>query len=290
LPLVIALHEYATGLARQYGRVLEGVVLSNGVRLTHTMIDAMLAHNLRLMISLDGIGPAHDGQRAFANGAGSFQAVSRSIERAQAKGLTPSISITVTDRSVGGLAETVGWVLDRNLPFSLNFYRENDASASFEDLRLGETRLIEGMQGAFQAIEAKLPRRSLRATLLDRTNLAAPHNRTCSVGSNYMVVDPQGRISQCQMQMKQSSTSVQAQDPLASIRARSTGIQNLAVDEKEGCRDCEWRYWCTGGCPLQTFRATGRYDVQSPNCNIYKALFPGVLRLEGRRLVKYADA
>jgi len=290
LPLVIALHEYASGLARQYGRALEGVVLSNGVRLTHTMIDAMLAHNLRLMISLDGIGPAHDGQRAFANGAGSFQAVSRSIERARAKGLTPSISITVTDRSVDGLAETVGWVLDRNLPFSLNFYRENDASASFEDLRLGETRLIEGMQGAFQAIEAKLPRRSLRATLLDRTNLAAPHNRTCSVGSNYMVVDPQGRISQCQMQMKQSSSSVQAQDPLASIRARSTGIQNLAVDEKEGCRDCEWRYWCTGGCPMQTFRATGRYDVQSPNCNIYKALFPGVLRLEGRRLVKYANA
>ncbi len=289
-PLVIMLHEYAAELAHQYGCDLEGVVLSNGVGLTHAMVDAMLAHDLRLMMSLDGIGPAHDNQRAFANGAGSCQTVSRSIERACAKGLVPSISITVTDRSVDGLAETVAWVLDRNLPFSFNFYRENDASASFEDLRLGEARLIQGMRGAFQAIETNLPRRSLRAALLDRANLAVPHNRTCSVGSNYMVVDPHGRISQCQMQMKQSPTSVAAEDPLASLRANPTGIQNLAVDEKEGCRDCEWRYWCTGGCPLQTFRATGRYDVKSPNCNIYRALFPDVLRLEGLRLLKYADA
>jgi len=289
-PLVITLHEYAAELAQRHGRDLEGVVLSNGVGLTHAMVDAMLAHDLRLMISLDGIGPAHDNQRAFANGAGSCQAVRRSIERACANGLVPSISITVTDRSVDGLAETVAWVLDRNLPFSLNFYRENDASASFEDLRLGEARLVEGMRGAFQAIEANLPRRSLRAALLDRANLAVPHNRTCSAGSNYMVVDPHGRIGQCQMQMEQSPTSVEAEDPLASLRANPTGIQNLAVDEKEGCRDCEWRYWCTGGCPLQTFRATGRYDVKSPNCNIYKALFPDVIRLEGLRLLKYADA
>ena len=288
--LVIRLHEYAAELAQQYGCGLEGVVLSNGVSLTPAMIDAMLAHDLRLMISLDGIGPAHDSQRVFANGLGSFHAVSRSIERVQANGLTPAISITITDRNVNSLAETVAWVLERNLPFSLNFYRENDASASFQDLQLREGRLIEGMRAAFQVVEANLPRRSLRAALLDRTNLAVPHTHTCSVGSNYMVIDPQGRIGQCQMQMQQSSTSVEAHDPLAFIRANLSGIQNVPVDEKEGCRNCEWRYWCTGGCPLQTFRATGRYDVQSPNCSIYKALFPDVLRLEGLRLLRYANA
>lgn len=33
------------------------------------------------------------------------------------------------------------------------------------------------------------------------------------------------------------------------------------------------------------YRATGRYDRKSPNCNIYKAIFPEVLRLEGLRLI-----
>jgi uncharacterized protein len=61
------------------------------------------------------------------------------------------------------------------------------------------------------------------------------------------------------------------------------------VIEKEGCKTCEWKNWCAGGCPLATHRATGRYDVKSPNCNIYKALFPEALRLEGLRLLKYQD-
>ncbi|HNF93684.1 MAG TPA: radical SAM protein, partial [Anaerolineales bacterium] len=54
-------------------------------------------------------------------------------------------------------------------------------------------------------------------------------------------------------------------------------------------KTCEWKHWCTGGCPLETHRVTGRYNVKSPNCNIYKALFPEALRLEGLRLWKYQD-
>ena len=39
---------------------------------------------------------------------------------------------------------------------------------------------------------------------------------------------------------------------------------------------------------MATFKATGRYDIKSPNCNIYKAIYPQALRLEGLRLLKYA--
>ena len=91
------------------------------------------------------------------------------------------------------------------------------------------------------------------------------------------------------MQIHKPLTDLDAADPLALIRADQGGIQNLPVMEKEGCKTCEWKHWCTGGCPLETHRVTGRYDVKSPNCNIYKALFPEALRLEGLRLWKYQD-
>ncbi|MBI3151648.1 MAG: SPASM domain-containing protein, partial [Chloroflexi bacterium] len=68
-----------------------------------------------------------------------------------------------------------------------------------------------------------------------------------------------------------------------------TGLQNLPVMEKEGCSTCEWRHWCAGGCSLATYRSTGRYDVKSPNCNIYKSVFPEALKLEGLRILKYAN-
>jgi uncharacterized protein len=148
--------------------------------------------------------------------------------------------------------------------------------------------IIAGMKAAFAVIETNLPEHSLLASLTDRANLAVPHKHTCSVGQDYLVFDQHGRIAKCQMQMHQPVTDLHAEDPLAQIRVDQMGVQNIAVDEKEGCRDCEWKNWCTGGCPLETYRATGRYDVKSPNCNIYRAIFPDVLRLEGLRLLHQA--
>lgn len=287
---IAALQRYARAAAQHHDLVLDGVVLSNGTLLTAEMLTTMQALELRLMISLDGLDTAHDQQRFYAGGRGSFADTARAIERALAHGLIPDISITVTGRNAAQLPAVIAWVLERDLPFSLNFYRENEHAASFADLQFEESRMIAGMRAAYRVIEANLPRRSLLAALVDRANLAVSHVRTCGVGQSYLVFDYRGRVAKCQMHMRQTVTTVHADDPLSLIRADTLGIQNHTVEDKEGCRTCEWKHWCTGGCPLVTFRATGRYDVQSPNCNIYKALYPEVVRLEGLRLLKYARA
>lgn len=287
--LVVELHRQATDLAKQHGLELDGVVLSNGVGIRPQMIEAMQSLGLRLAISLDGLGPYHDCQRHFADGRGSFEAVARTIDRALFAGLVPDISITVSGRNADGLPELMAWVLERDLPFSLNFYRENDQSVSQTDLRLEEERIIEGMLAAYKVIEEKMPERCLLASLADRANLATPHLRTCSVGHNYLVIDRRGRVAKCQMDMANTVTTIHDPDPLARVRESSAGIRNLPVDDKAECRDCQWRYWCAGGCPLQAYRSTGRYDAKSPNCAIYRALYPEVIRLEGLRLLKYAD-
>jgi uncharacterized protein len=288
-PLLIALHRHAADQAARYGLELDGVVISNGVDLTPQMIETMQGLNIRLALSLDGVGHYHDSQRHFAHGRGSFEAVSRTIDRALSAGLVPDISITVTGRNADGLPELMAWVLERGLPFSLNFYRENDQSASQTDLRLEEERIIEGMLAAYKVIEEKLPERCLLASLADRANLATPHLRTCSVGHSYLVIDHQGRVAKCQMDIANTVTTIHDPDPLARVRESNDGICNLPVDDRAECRNCQWHYWCAGGCPLQAYRATGRYDAKSPNCAIYRALYPEVIRLEGLRLLKYAD-
>jgi uncharacterized protein len=277
-------------LAQQHYLELDGVILSNGVGWTLQMIQALRAHNIRVMISLDGIGSTHNIQRRSINGRGTFAIVARTVDRLLAHGITPDISITVSDRSIDDLSNLVAWILGRDLPFSLNFYRENECSASFRDLHLSEQRIIAGMKAVYRVIEANLPRRSLSWSLLDRASLAGPHHQTCAVGRNYLVIDHRGQIVKCQMDMRHPVTDIHSADPLALVRTDPVGFQNVDVDDKLGCCACAWRHWCTGGCPLQTFRVTGRSDVRSPNCNIYKALFPDVLRLEGMHLLKYAAA
>ncbi len=182
----------------------------------------------------------------------------------------------------------VRYALDRDLTFSLNFFRDNDFAASFPDLRYEEQAMIDGLLGAFAVIEEALPRWSVLASVLDRGQLLEPRRHSCGVGQDYLVIGHRGQVSKCHMEVERTLGDVFSDDPLRLIRKDSTTVMNLPVEEKEGCRDCTWRYWCSGGCAVATFRATGRYDIKSPNCNIYKAIYPQALRLEGLRLLKYA--
>jgi len=261
-------------------------VLSNGVGLTSRRLTLIRELGLRLMVSLDGPAAYHDAQRPSLHGQPTHAAASASALRARELGLALNLSITVTGQSAVGLAEIVAWALANELRFSLNFYRENDCSAAHADLLLDEQRIIAGMRSAYAVIEQNLPAYSLLGCLVDRANLGHGHERTCAVGENYLVIDHHGRVAKCQMELARPVTSIAAADPLQLIRLDQLGVQNISVDQKEGCRSCEWRYWCTGGCAIATYRATGRYDLRSPNCTIYKALYPAVVRLEGLRLLQ----
>lgn len=281
--LVRALHRYAGEWAAQSGLELHEVVLSNGTLLAADMLDWLRDAGVRLMLSLDGVGAPHDAQRHYADGRGSFAQVARAIDSAVERGLRPYISVTVTPTSADGLAETVAFVLARDLPFNLNFVRAGDGLLSDAEA----ARLIVGVEAAFTVIEQTLPRRRLVDALLDRSLFGAAHTHPCGAGRNYLVIDPHGNVARCQMEMEHTVTNVWANDPLLAVQGYAGDFQNVSVEEKEGCRTCPWRYWCAGGCPLLAYRATGRSNAASPYCQVYRALYPALLRLEGLRLLKW---
>lgn len=287
-PFILEVHEYAQRQIEEHGLILDAVLLTNGTLLTDEISRELALRNIHLMISLDGVGDYHDVQRSHAGGKGSFAEVSAGIERAMANGLLPNISITVSAKTIDGLPDLLAWIMEKELPFNLNFYRENELSIQDVSLHFNKEKMIEGLLKAFKVIEENLPLHNALGQIMDRSNLNGSHIRACDVGENYLVYDQNGRISKCQMLMRNSVASIYDYDPLDVIHKDDTVLQNLPVVEKEGCKTCKWKHWCAGGCSLATYRATGRYDVKSPNCTIYKAVFPELLRLEGLRILKYA--
>ena len=288
--LVVTLHEYAAELAAASGLRLEATLLSNGVRLPERLVRTCKEAGIRVMISLDGVGDQHDVQRPFANGRPSFHLVERTIAELIDHGCAPHLSVTVTGRNANGLPDVVRFALERDLTFSINLFRDNECAATAPDLRYEEEEIITSLRAAFEVIERSLPRWSVLGSVLDRGQLMQPRQRSCGVGQDYLVIDQNGRVAKCHMEIERTLGDVFSGDPLTLVRQDRTSALNLLVEEKEGCRDCTWRYWCSGGCSVATFRATGRYDVKSPNCNIYKAVYPDALRLEGLRLLRYARA
>ena len=285
--LVTSLHEYARGLTTDLGLDLSATLLSNGVGLAPALVRTLKAEGIRVMISLDGIGDVHDGVRPLVSGRPSFRHVERTIAHLIEEGHPPHLSVTITGRNAAGLADVVRFALERDLTFSFNFFRDNDQAAGLPGLPYDNDQMISVLGEAFAVIEEALPRWSVLGSVLDRGQLLAPSQQCCGVGQDYVVIDQHGRVAQCHMEIGRAVGDVRHDDPLLLIRDSAAPIKSIPVEEKEGCRDCTWRYWCSGGCPITTFRATGRWDIRSPNCSIYKAIYPAALRLEGLRLLKY---
>jgi uncharacterized protein len=279
--------QQAEMLSAQTGIELETVLLTNGVQITDEQINTLLTHNIQVAVSLDGLQAYHDSQRPLASRNGSsFTLTARTIDRLIECGIFPHISITLTKQNLKGLPALIEYLLDRQLRFSLNFYREPTPSWEQEILSLQDQELIEGLLSAFQVIEQRVPRYSLLANLADRADMSIRHIRPCAVGQNYLAIACDGKIAPCQMEMQHPITTIDADDPLGFIQKHQHGIQNLPVDQKE-CKECVWRYWCTGGCPRLTFQRIGRYDAKSPLCEVYQAILPEVVRLEALRLLCY---
>ena len=288
--LIRALHTRAINLSQNYGIELQEVILSNGISLTADMLDFIQTKDIILSISLDGLDEGHDSQRVFANGRGSSQHVRRGIQRALEHGISPHLSITVTRHNVDELPRVVSFALEHELYFNLNFYLEHTPWTSHQDLQADNKRLIAGLRQALAVIESNLPAYNVFTSLLDRTNLAGAHNRACGAGDSYMVIDHHGQVARCQMEMHKPVTDIWSTQPLADIRLYEPGADGpsfLEVEEKSSCNTCPWRYVCGGGCTMMTYRLHGRSDMPSPYCDVYKAILPEIVRLEGLRLLKW---
>lgn len=283
--LILTLHNYALQRSLEAGLALDGLVLTNGTLLSRSVVSRLMDVGLKTVVSIDSLDWASD-PRPFVSGLSSSDVVQRTIERAKLLGLPIDATITVSEANVRVFDKVVEWLLRREIPFQINFERARDSSIDGFKL-IEEELLIDGMLAAFQKIEANPPRYSVLGRLLDKTDLEFGHQHACGAGRDYLVFDHTGNISSCQMLLGRPISSLHSRNPLKDIRDNRQNVINLAVDGKEDCRRCDWRYWCAGGCPLMTRRFSGSFAAKSPYCNVYKRLFPEVLRLEGVRLLEH---
>lgn len=274
------IHQAAKSLAAKTDITLHEVILTNGTVWTTGMARWVADNGLDMTLSLDGVGAAHDALRPTIGGGGSFDAIEHAIDGILLPaGLRPGVTITLTIRNAHAAADAVNWAIDRDLPFNLSIVRTAPTGLQPE-----EYRLIAGLEAAYRVIEERLPTRPFLDGLLDKVQMRA-HAHTCGVNQSYLVFDHTGhRVAQCQM-MLDRARPIESDGDLLSQVARGP-IQSVSVDDKVDCRTCPWRYRCSGGCPVEAFRASGRFDAAGPQCALVKRLMPQALRLEGLRLLK----
>ena len=290
-PLVLDLSELASRQAEKSGLRLDNILLTNGTLLTEDIAVELKRRGFRVAVSVDGLGDMHDIQRKYSNGRGCYQKVEHALDLLQNYHIDSMVTITITNQNLHGLPALVKELLNRHLPFTLNFYRpcSNSSGANkFPDLTPDSADLIQVMQSVFDVIATNLPHYPLVNSLGDRAWFSAMHTQPCSVGLSFLVFSPRG-VHKCPMDLEHVVCSSTDTDPLNKIRSDTQGLINLSFHEKLTCQDCQWRYWCAGGCPVAAFNTYQRYDIGSPYCQVYQSIFPEILRLESIRQQHYAE-
>jgi uncharacterized protein len=285
---IINITKQAKLLADKYKIKIEFVIISNGVLLIDNICQIIKKNNIRLAISLDGLGEYHDQTRIFKNGTGSFQYVEKGIINILKYKIPFNVSITVTNKNIENIPLLTDYLLKKHIPFVFNFYRENPNVK--EELCGDDKKLIDGLKKAYKIICDNPPRYSLINGLLDRVSFESSHVLTCGMGFNYLVIRYDGKLISCQMTQDRVIGSIDDSDLIETMqKGNFIKPRGLTVEGKKPCNKCQWKYVCCGGCPLLTSEQKGKFDTSSPYCNVYKALIPEVLKVEAVRLIKYSD-
>ena len=277
--LVTALHERASILSQQSELPLIEILVTNGAALSRSRLDYLKSENINLSLSLDGFGEGHDRQRPFVNGQPSFERIFRSLEMALTMGLRPYLTITLTSLNLDDLPALTEFALKNHLSINWNFYRPHFSGDPLVPKHPG---LITALQKGLKVIEENLPDYPFLDRLIDRSNFGMAHEHVCGAGRNYLSVDYDGRVLPCHMLSGANQVGI----PLRILsKTHFDDFENPAVDEREGCRTCEWRYWCAGGCPILAGQSNGHEATQSPYCQVYKAVYPELARLKGLQIL-----
>lgn len=286
ISLIMQLHKLARQKAAENKLLLEEILMTGGI-ISSSVREQVVSLGIRVMVSLDSLNDYHGIQRPLANGLPSGNIAHDTLEFMRAHGVDTFVSVTITKQDSKTLIELIDYLIGHEIPFSLSYVRDNDYFVEKENFQPTNKHLIETMKDVFNHLCENPPKQPLLGSLTDRASLSGPHDYTCAVGHNYLVIDHHGQISICQQEMQTPITTIYEPDPLLKVINNNIGIKNISVNEKEKCRVCEWKNWCTGGCAALTTKVYGRSDVQSPFCDVYKAILPEAVRLEGLRLLKY---
>ena len=165
------------------------------------LVDYAADGRLKLSISVDGVGAPHDRHRVYFDGRGSFDDVQKNLESLLSRGVSPSLTCTITKENVGSLTEFAKYCLERDLNFRFSPYRQ-PANAS-ESLKSDNDTLIAELLRCYSWLETRLPKRSLyEVHRFADINLKKPKTWICSIGTNAIALASDGKACLCQFDLE----------------------------------------------------------------------------------------
>lgn len=240
--------------------------LTNLTLLKDEMVSYFIKEDLYTSISLDGLQDYHDASRYFPDGSGSFETIIQHIDKLISHGHKRMMIMTVVSNdNIEGLPDLSRFLIKKRLPFRFSFVNGE---------KLDYNKLIPSLEKTLKIFEKAINEGYPFSQYykLNDLKFLNPSYSVCSAGVSSGGLYTDGQINFCQKELGQPEYlgSIYDQDDLIEIIQKG---MNKIPRVSEECNQCEYRYICGGGCPLE------RIKGKAPECELYKNFIPKIINL-----------
>lgn len=282
-PLLQRCVAFMEDFARPRGIELRVAVATNGV-LRDEQIDYLLAHASSLSISCDGMPTVQDALRPTAGGGGSSERVLHTLRRLDAARLDYGIRVTVTDRVLPVMVESIAWLAERFKPRLLHVepaFRMGRCDTPGETVPEVE-RFLEEFRRCREAV-----RPSGVSLQYSGATLGHPTGHFCGVTNDNFAVTSEGIVTSCYEAFRAGdprggdffygrlnrATCEWELDPDRIARLRAAHVR-----AKPWCQDCFLKWHCAGDCHHRTGEGLGSQGFHgTPRCHLNRELSKDLL-------------
>jgi uncharacterized protein len=250
----------ASELARDRGVTLTFSITTNGTLISEADAAFFEAHGFAVTISLDGPREAHDAQRPFKGGRGSFDTIMQNLRPLLARQRRCQVSarVTVTPANLG-LRQTLDAFIAEGF-HSVGFAPMLASPAGLGEMQTDD---LEAMLGELIECGHEFERQVLagkRYPFANMTNALREIGRgthrpyPCGAGAGYLGVSADGELSACHRFVGDEEGAMGSLGGGIDRERQSKWLADRHVHRQEPCRSCWARYLCGGGCHHEVIR------------------------------------
>lgn len=250
----------AAELASARGVTLNFSITTNGTLLTEGDSDFFEEFGFAVTVSLDGPREAHDAQRPYKSGKGSFDRIMENLKPlfSRQRRMQVSARVTVTPGNMM-LRETLDQFVSAGF-HSVGFSPMLSAPTGAGEM---QSDSLETMLGEMIDCGLEYERRSLAGERYPFANMVNAMREIqkgthrpypCGAGAGYLGVSSDGELAACHRFVGDVEGAMGSLDGGIDERRRTNWLADRHVHRQEPCTQCWARYMCGGGCHHEVIR------------------------------------
>lgn len=277
--LIEELTRYAREQGRRAGTQMHFRLSTNGTLLDEKNLKFFKDNNVLFAISLDGDQQAHDAQRVYADGRGSFETIDKKLDMILHYNPITVFTSVITPQTAERLFESIEYMWSRGIRFiahQVDYTHPDWTPENFELLARSYRELA-----AFYTDKAR-DGEHFHLTLFDEKLRSHAHSpvalgEVCDFGAKKVSVAPDGRIFPCVQFIsdKPGSEDFCIGHVTTGMTPRRDELISLNKQSRPQCEGCAHLGRCANWCGCMNWQLTGKLtEVPGILCAHEQMLIP----------------